>query len=123
MEHQDADENEELGNSSCRETADKTLSRIVDSSEMLKPREIGNMETGESSDWDEIVEENFIHVVLDSFEDSSTINANSNVLVTALETESPVLQIENKVSVALNLYIFFVFKSNLLYNYHYETCT
>lgn len=105
MERRDADENTEAGSSSCTETAgsgpESKASGFVDA------------ETdGESSDWDEVVEEMFVHVVLDSLEDTSTINANSNVRVKALETESPVLQIENKASGFVYVYFIIVSGSN-----------
>ncbi|VVC32147.1 Hypothetical protein CINCED_3A016998 [Cinara cedri] len=77
--------NEDAGYSGCKETAVKTTGGI------------SNAETGESSDWEEFVEEKFIHVVLDSVEDTATINVNSSVQVKALETDSPILEIDNKI--------------------------
>lgn len=105
MEYRYADENTEAGSSSCAET--------VGSRQVLKTSGFGNAETdGESSECDEVVEEMFVHVVLDSIEDTSTINANSNVRVKALETDSPVLQIENKASGILYIYLIVVSGSN-----------
>lgn len=45
----------------------------------------------------EVEEESFIHVVMDNAEEMSTVNANSNVRMIAIDSDSPALQIENKV--------------------------
>lgn len=49
------------------------------------------------SDYEEIVEESLIHVVIDDPDEIVNVNANSNVRLIAVESESPALQIENKV--------------------------
>jgi hypothetical protein len=46
---------------------------------------------------EEIVEEELIHVVMDDPEEMSTLNPNSNVRMVAIDSDSPALQIENKV--------------------------
>ena len=48
-------------------------------------------------DCEEIVEETLIHVVVDNADEMSVLNANSNVRVIAMDSDSPALQIENKV--------------------------
>lgn len=50
-----------------------------------------------SSDFEEIVEETLIQVVVNNPDDVSHLNVNSNVRVTAIESNNPVLQIENQV--------------------------
>jgi len=52
----------------------------------------------DSQDCEEIVEETLIHVVMDNADEMSILNANSNVRVIAIDSDSPALQIENKVS-------------------------
>lgn len=51
----------------------------------------------DDSEWDEVVEESLIHVTLDNADDTSNVNATSNVRVIAIDTDSPALQVENKV--------------------------
>lgn len=55
-----------------------------------------------------VVEETLIQVSIDDPDEMSSVNSNSIVRVIALETDSPVLQIENKVSfifVCINIYL------------------
>lgn len=49
------------------------------------------------SDYEEIVEESLIHVVMDDPDEMAIVNVNSNVRLIAPESESPALQIDNKV--------------------------
>lgn len=49
-------------------------------------------------DCEEIVEETLIHVVVDNADEMSILNANSKVRVIAVDSDSPALQIDNKVS-------------------------
>jgi len=51
----------------------------------------------DTQDCEEIVEETLIHIVVDNADEMSILNANSNVRVIALDSDSPALQIENKV--------------------------
>lgn len=51
----------------------------------------------DDSEWDEVVEESLIHVTLDNADDTANVNATSNVRVIAIESDSPALQVENKV--------------------------
>jgi len=60
-------------------------------------------EETDSSDYEEIVEESLIHVVMDNPDDMSTVNINSNVRLIAVDSDSPALQIENNV-----IFLFFV---------------
>lgn len=49
---------------------------------------------------EEIIEEEFIHVVMDNAEEDMSnpiVNPNSNVRIIAIDSDSPALQIENKV--------------------------
>lgn len=50
-----------------------------------------------SSDYEEIVEETLIHVVMDNPDEISHVNVNSNVRMIAIDSDSPMLQIENQV--------------------------
>lgn len=102
MEQQNTNEsNGEAGHSGCRETT------------ALMTSKFNNEETDESSDWVEFVEEKFVHVVVDNLEDMSTVNTNSNVRMNALDTDSPVLQIEKKV--LLNHIVkYIILKQNIL---------
>lgn len=58
--------------------------------------DVDNDSTG-TQDFEEIIEESMIHVVLDNADEMSTLNANSNVRVIGVDSDSPALQIENKV--------------------------
>ncbi|NP_001280350.1 uncharacterized protein LOC100569993 [Acyrthosiphon pisum] len=51
----------------------------------------------DTQDCEEIVEETLIHVVVDNADEMSILNANSNVRVIAVDSDSPALQIENKI--------------------------
>lgn len=64
----------------------------------------------DSQDCEEIVEETLIHVVVDNADEMSTLNANSNVRVIAIESDSPALQIENKVPITKVFTSFFKFQ-------------
>jgi hypothetical protein len=57
-----------------------------------------NNDSLDAQDFEEIVEETLIHVTVDNADEMSILNANSNVRVLAVDSETPVLQIENKVS-------------------------
>ncbi|CAI6345280.1 unnamed protein product [Macrosiphum euphorbiae] len=50
-----------------------------------------------TQDCEEIVEETLIHVVVDNADEMSILNSNSNVRVIAVDSDSPALQIENKI--------------------------
>lgn len=63
--------------------------------------------TPDSSDCEEIFEESLIHVVMDNPDDMSTMNINSNVRVNAINSDSPTLQIENKVILFVSKYLRF----------------
>lgn len=56
------------------------------------------MEVDNSSDSEEVVEETLIHVVMDNPEETVNVNPNSNVRLIGIDSESPALQIENKVN-------------------------
>lgn len=56
-----------------------------------------NNDSPDTLDCEEIVEETLIHVVMDNADEMSILNQNSNVRVLAVDSDSPVLQIENKV--------------------------
>lgn len=56
-----------------------------------------NNDSSDTLDCEEIVEETLIHVVMDNADEMSILNPNSNVRVLAVDSDSPVLQIENKV--------------------------
>jgi len=51
----------------------------------------------DTQDCEEIVEETLIQVVMDNADEMSILNANSNVRVIGIDSDSPALQIENKV--------------------------
>jgi len=59
-------------------------------------------EETDCSDYEEIVEESLIHVVMDNPDDMSTVNVNSNVQLIGVDSDSPALQIENKVIFKFN---------------------
>ncbi|XP_050443065.1 uncharacterized protein LOC126847077 isoform X2 [Adelges cooleyi] len=50
----------------------------------------------DSSDTEEIVEESYIQVTMDNPQELNMLNINSNVRVVGIDTESPVLQVQNK---------------------------
>lgn len=71
------------------------------------------------SDCEEIVEEEFIHVVMDDPEEMSILNSNSNVRMIALESDSPAMQIENKVRgfICLTNFDDYFFEFRLIFMY------
>lgn len=62
-------------------------------------------EPKDDSDYEEIIEETLVHVVMDNPEDMSTLNPSSNVRVIAIDSDSPALQIENKVFLCYSISI------------------
>lgn len=56
-----------------------------------------NNDSPDTLDCEEIVEETLIHVVMDNADEMSILNPNTNVRVLAVDSDSPVLQIENKI--------------------------
>lgn len=81
---------------SVKLTDDQSVSMDVDMDTTNIANEIKTEPTDES-DYEEIIEETLIHVVMDNPEDMSTLNPSSNVRVIAVDSDSPALQIENKV--------------------------
>lgn len=64
-----------------------------------------NMEV-DSSDYEEVIEKTLIHVVLDNSDEAIAINSNSNIRLIGVESESPVLKVENKVISSFFIYYF-----------------
>lgn len=59
----------------------------------------------DSSDYEEICEQSLIHVVMDNPDDMSTVNTNTNVRMIGVDSDSPVLQIENQVISFVSMYL------------------
>ncbi|XP_026813911.1 general transcription factor 3C polypeptide 6 isoform X1 [Rhopalosiphum maidis] len=59
--------------------------------------EVNDVQYLDTQDFEEIVEEALIHVTVDNADEISILNVNSNVRVLAVDSETPVLQIENKI--------------------------
>ncbi|XP_050520930.1 uncharacterized protein LOC126894164 [Daktulosphaira vitifoliae] len=54
------------------------------------------MDVDSSSD-EEIVEENYIHVTVDNPDEFNALNVYSNARIIGIDTESPILQVHNKI--------------------------